>query len=218
MKEPGPVICRRKSASSLAQEGKPGPKCGRCGAAVVARSDLLGWLDDAPLCGDCLLKEAPSLGWAFRLVETGALVIAGPWPRTARSSDLPALLQLLEAIRAGVGPVQEENRAVPFVVQVLHLIGRRGGAGHLLLRILDLARVLDVGARYAARRQSVSAQLDALKEHLAAVIHRQGSDIELPEDPDIGRVLEILEQLDVDPSAFFAELWPLSALDQDEDR
>ncbi len=141
MKEPGPVICRRTPAHQVAQRGKPGPKCGRCGAAVMSRSDLVGWLEDAPLCGGCLLEEDAALGWALRLVEAAALALAGHWPRHAQSRELPVLLELLKGTRAAVGPLQHRNRRIPLALELLDVIGRRGG-GDLLLKVLELLEVV----------------------------------------------------------------------------
>ncbi len=51
-------------------------------------------------------------------------------------------------------------------------------------------------------------QMAALRDHLAAVIRRQGADVEPPKDPELGEVLEVLDQIGVEPGAFFAEVWP----------
>ncbi len=130
MKEP--VICRRPPTR---------PKCGRCGVAVVNRSDLMGWFDAAPLCGDCLVEVAPPLGWALRVVEAAALGLAGKWPRQAHTVELPMLLELLDGVRAAVGPVQRGSRRVPLALELLDVIGRRGG-GDLLLKVLELLDVI----------------------------------------------------------------------------
>ncbi len=126
MREPGPVICRRLPVDRTTRAGIPGPKCGRCAAAVVNRSDLLGWFEDSPLCGDCLVEVAPPLGWALRLVETAALALAGRWPRQAQAAELAMLLELLDGIRATVGPVRKGSRRVALAGELLDVAGRYG--------------------------------------------------------------------------------------------
>ncbi len=52
--------------------------------------------------------------------------------------------------------------------------------------------------------------MEALREHLATVIRRQGADVEPPKNPGLAEVLAILDRIGVEPGAFFAELWPRS--------
>ncbi len=70
---------------------------------------------------------------------------------------------------------------------------------------------MTTAAGRAAGRRRVAGRLELLRDHLAAAIRRQGADIEPPDDPELGEVLEILDRIGVEPGAFFAELWPLPA-------
>ncbi len=66
-----------------------------------------------------------------------------------------------------------------------------------------------------ADRRRVAGRLELLGDHLAAAIRRQGADVEPPEDPELGEVLEVLDRIGVEPGVFFAELWPLPAVAPD---
>ncbi len=64
-------------------------------------------------------------------------------------------------------------------------------------------------------RRRVAGRLELLGDHLAAVIRRQGADVEPPKDPELGEVLELLGRIGVEPGAFFAEVWPLPEIAPD---
>ncbi len=75
----------------------------------------------------------------------------------------------------------------------------------------EMCQVWMTADHHEARRDPRQ-QVAALRDHLAAVIRRQGADIELPKDPELGEVLELLDRIGVEPDAFFAELWPRTAV------
>jgi hypothetical protein len=135
MKEEGAVICRRSSPHRLATRGQPVPKCGGCGDAVVGRSDLVGWKDGKPLCGDCLVAEDPSLGCAWHLAEAATRVLGtrGGGPRRkSLSREMKLLLDVFLRLAAFLGPLDPDNPRPAFAVELLDLIrlyevhGRRG--------------------------------------------------------------------------------------------
>ncbi len=64
-------------------------------------------------------------------------------------------------------------------------------------------------------RRRVAGRLELLRDHLAAAIRRQGADVEPPQDPELGEVLEVLDRIGVEPGKFFAEVWPLGEVAPD---
>ncbi len=69
-----------------------------------------------------------------------------------------------------------------------------------------------IGGTATGDRRRDAGRLDRLAKYLAAAIRRQGADVEPPQDPELGEVLEVLDQIGVEPGAFFAEVWPLPAV------
>jgi hypothetical protein len=205
MKEPGAVICRRISSHRLAKKGQSVPKCGGCGGAVVGRSNLVGWKDGKPLCGDCLVAEDPSLGWAWRLVEaaTRVLGIKGGGPRRkSLSREMKLLLDIFLRLAAFLGPIHPDNPRPAFAVELLDLI-----------RLYEVHEPRRRRLRLAADFPRAAADLDRFREHLAAVIARQGAEIRVSDDLSSTELFEVLGRIGVEPGEFYGELTEVLARD-----
>ena len=158
----GPCLRVRTPFHTLVQKKPQGyrPTCGRCDATLVSRCDLVGWHEGKPLCGSCLMVEAPALGWVFQLVESSTQAVGRRWPRKEKGRELEALLQLLEGARAALGPLHRGNPKTALALELLDIVCQPEGidASFLLLELLDVVRrsgavavlseLLDVLRRY----------------------------------------------------------------------
>ena len=140
----GPCLRIRRASSEFAQRTPQGyrPTCGRCQGTLVSRSDLVGWHQGEPLCGACLMKAAPALGWVLSLTEASAQAVGRPWPRGRGSRELEVLFDLLERARSAIGPLNFRNRKTALTLELLDAVNQPSKID-LARLVLELLEVLE---------------------------------------------------------------------------